>query len=52
MSYCNVRGCGSNGQNVLQFHPTQVNVLANLVAQNTPSCLAPTTDLLFRSGFE
>ena len=52
MSYCNVRGCGSNGQNVLQFHPTQITVLAALVAQNTPSCLAPATDLLFRSGFE
>jgi hypothetical protein len=52
MSYCNVRGCGSNGQNVLQFHPTQISLLANLVAQNTPSCLAPATDLLFRSGFE
>jgi len=54
MSYCNVRGCGSNGQNVLVFHPTQIVTLGALIAQNTPSCLAlgSTGDLIFRNGFD
>ncbi len=52
MSYCNIRGCGSNSQNVLQFHPTQIGVLSTLVAQNTPSCLSANVDLIFRNGFD
>ena len=53
MSYCNVMQCGSTGQNVLQFHPTQVSTLNTLIAQNTPSCLVTTGgDEIFRSGFD
>jgi len=52
MSYCNLRGCGSNGQNVLQFHPAQVATLSALVAQNTPSCLASDADEIFADGFD
>ena len=52
MSYCHTRGCGPDGQNVLQFHPTHVAALSVLVAQNTPSCLAPGGDLIFEDGFE
>lgn len=52
MSYCNIRNCGPDGQNVLQFHPTHVGVLSVLVAQNTPSCLAPGGDVIFEDGFE
>ncbi len=52
MSYCNTRSCGPTGQNVLQFHPAQITVLSALVAQNTPSCLSPNADLIFRSGFD
>lgn len=52
MSYCNSIGCGSQGQNVLQFHPTQVAVLSALIAQNTPGCIAPLADRVFVSGFE
>jgi len=52
MSYCNTRGCGPTGQNVLQFHPIQVATLLALVAQNTPSCLNPNADQIFRNGFD
>jgi hypothetical protein len=52
MSYCNTMQCGSTGQNVLQFHPTQVTTLNALIAQNTPSCLATISDGIFRNGFE
>jgi hypothetical protein len=52
MSYCNQLQCGPSGQNVLQFHPTQVNVLNALIAQNTPGCLSATTDEIFRNGFD
>jgi hypothetical protein len=54
MSYCNVGGShgASCGQNVLQFHPTQVAVLSALIAQNTPSCLNVLTDEIFRDGFD
>ena len=54
MSYCNVGGThGANcGQNVLQFHPTQVTTLSALIAQNTPSCLSVLTDEIFRNGFD
>jgi hypothetical protein len=52
MSYCNIAGCGANHQNVLAFHPTQVSTLSVLIAQHTPSCLAPYSDVIFRSGFE
>ncbi|HEY0180110.1 MAG TPA: hypothetical protein VGC30_10830, partial [Dokdonella sp.] len=52
MSYCNTIGCGPNGQNVLQFHPTQIGVLTALVAQNTPSCLRVSVDEIFGNGFD
>ena len=52
MSYCNQLQCGPTGQNVLIFHPTQINVLNALIAQNTPSCLSPTTDIIFKNGFD
>ena len=52
MSYCNQLQCGPTGQNVLQFHPTQVTVLNTLIAQNTPLCLSATTDVIFRNGFD
>ena len=32
MSYCNQLQCGPTGQNVLQFHPTQVSTLNALIA--------------------
>ena len=54
MSYCN-QGApqGANcGQNVLQFHPTQVITLSALIAQNTPSCLNVLSDEIFRNGFD
>jgi len=51
MSYCNIQGC-NGGTNVLQFHPTQVNVLNALIAQNTPSCLSANTDEIFSNGFD
>lgn len=52
MSYCNSIGCGSQGQNVLQFHPTQIVTLSALIAQNTPACIAPSADRVFADGFE
>jgi hypothetical protein len=52
MSYCNTMQCGPTGQNVLQFHPTQVTTLNALIAQNTPTCLATTGIEIFRDGFE
>lgn len=54
MSYCNTSGTnGANcGQNVLQFHPTQIATLSTLIAANTPSCLSLDTDLIFRNGFD
>jgi hypothetical protein len=54
MSYCNQaapNGAGC-GQNVLQFHPTQVATLSALIAANTPSCLSASADLVFRNGFD
>lgn len=54
MSYCNQgapNGAGC-GQNVLQFHPTQVATLSALIAANTPSCLSANADLIFRNGFD
>lgn len=54
MSYCNQgapNGAGC-GQNVLQFHPTQVATLTALIASNTPSCLSPNADLVFKNGFD
>ncbi len=51
MSYCNLQGC-NGGVNVLQFHPTQINVLNALIAQNTPSCLSTNTDEIFSNGFD
>lgn len=53
MSYCNQLSCGPTGQNVLQFHPTQVTTLNALIAQNTPSCLATSGgDEIFGNGFD
>ncbi|WP_300616050.1 M12 family metallo-peptidase [Dokdonella sp.] len=52
MSYCNMIQCGSGGQNVLQFHPTQVTTLSALIAQNTPACILPKADPIFRNGFD
>jgi hypothetical protein len=52
MSYCNIAGCGSDHQNVLVFHPTQVSTLTTLIAQHTPSCLAPFSDLIFKGTFD
>ena len=55
MSYCNVKGCGSGGQNVLQFHPTQINdvLLPDITStiSGQPGCLN-TTDDIFYDGFE
>ncbi len=51
MSYCNTMQCGPTGQNVLQFHPTQVTTLNALISQNA-SCLAASSgDTIFRNGF-
>lgn len=50
MSYCNMGVCGAV-QNLLQFHPTQINdVLLPEIAANTPSCLK--LDDIFKNGFE
>ena len=54
MSYCNIKGCGG-GQNVLQFHPTQINDvllpdISSTVA-NQPGCLNASDDI-FYDGFE
>jgi hypothetical protein len=55
MSYCNIKGCGSGGQNVLQFHPTQITdvLLPDITStiSNQPGCLN-TTDDIFYDGFE
>jgi hypothetical protein len=52
MSYCNLNQCGPTGQNVAQFHPTQIGVLNVLIAQHTPSCLAEGSDRIFFNGFD
>ena len=54
MSYCNTSGANSAncGQNVLQFHPTHVAVISDLVAQNTPACLGTGSDVIFANGFD
>jgi hypothetical protein len=54
MSYCNTlnNGCGSDHQNVLQFHPTQVTTMSALIAQHTPSCLSLGNDIIFKNGFD
>lgn len=51
MSYCNIGGANC-GQNVLQFHPTQIATLSTLIAANTPSCLSATADSIFKNGFD
>ena len=51
MSYCNTIGCGSDQQNVLQFHPTQIITMSALIAAHTPACLS-TSDVIFRNGFD
>lgn len=55
MSYCNNNSSnGANcGQNVLQFHPVQIAKLSALIAQNTTSgCLAASSDVIFKNGFD
>jgi hypothetical protein len=52
MSYCNTSNGANCGQNVLAFHPTHIGVLSALIAQNTPSCLSPSVDLIFANGFD
>jgi hypothetical protein len=54
MSYCNMGppGGANCGQNVLQFHPTQITTLSALIAQHTPSCLNATADVIFQNGFD
>jgi hypothetical protein len=52
MSYCNQLSCGPMGQNVAQFHPTQIATLSALIAGNTPSCLSPDANIIFRNGFD
>ncbi len=50
MSYCHVSpsGCTSN---VLQFHPTHVNLIRTRIAANTtPTCLR--TEAIFSNGFQ
>lgn len=49
MSYCNLNGCG---QDVLQFHPTQVTTLSVLIGINTPTCLMRDGDAIFANGFD
>lgn len=50
MSYCNTIGCGSGGQNVLQFYPSQASVLSGNVSAAS-ACLNETDDI-FYDGFE
>jgi len=59
MSYCNLfnmgAGCGPDGQNVLQFHPTHINdvllpAIASVVS-GQPGCLNSTDDVYY-SSFE
>lgn len=54
MSYCNIQGCGSNNQNLLQLAPRVETLLDQVVTDNTPSCLATDvgTTLIFRDRFE
>jgi hypothetical protein len=54
MSYCNQPATnGANcGQNVLQFHPTQITSMLGLIASHTPSCLSVSTDVIFKNGFD
>ena len=53
MSYCNViLGCGPDQQNVLQFHPTQINnVLLPAITASPSGCLNATDDI-FYNGFD
>ncbi|TAH40509.1 MAG: hypothetical protein EYC71_13350 [Gammaproteobacteria bacterium] len=52
MSYCNLYNNGACGQNVLEFHPTHINLLNTRIAANTPGCLSLNSDLIFAHGFE
>ena len=52
MSYCNQHQCGPTGQNVAQFHPTQITVLNAYIALNTATCLNTTSDIIFGNGFD
>lgn len=50
MSYCHVKGCGSNA---LKLAPIQISTVSARVAANTPACLTPVgSEQIFRSGFE
>lgn len=53
MSYCNViLGCGSDHQNVLNFHPTQITkVLTPAISASPAGCLSAVDDI-FYNGFE
>jgi len=54
MSYCNAAAPNgaSCGQNVLQFHPTQITTMSALIASHTPACLSPLSDTIFADGFD
>jgi len=52
MSYCNNISCGSDHQNVLQFHPTQITTMSALIASHTPACLSTSSDIIFQDGFD
>ena len=39
---------GPTGQNVLQFHPTQITTLMGYIASHTPGCLSATADVIFK----
>jgi hypothetical protein len=51
MSYCNVDGCPDGTQNLLQFHPTQINAssagLLDLINAAPAGCLNTTDDIFF-----
>jgi hypothetical protein len=54
MSYCNTSAPNGAacGQNVLQFHPTQITTLMGYIASHTPACLSATADVIFKNGFD
>ena len=54
MSYCHTSAPNGAacGQNVSQFHPTQITTLSALIAQNTPACIAQVSDQIFKNGFD
>jgi hypothetical protein len=52
MSYCNTISCGSDHQNVLQFHPAQIGAMSILIVSHTPACLSTLSDVIFEDGFD